>query len=142
MIEKFKGYKDYHFYLRVHPNLKDVKYQYHLKLYELFEGVENFTIIEPTSPISTYALIDYCDKVVVFGSTTGPEAVFWGKPTILLSYCVYSLLDICYVPKDLEEFDLLIEDKELSDEDCFIKIEKIISALEENNIFCDRHDFG
>lgn len=114
MIEKFKGYKDYHFYLRVHPNLKDVKYQYHLKLYELFEGVENFTIIEPTSPISTYALIDYCDKVVVFGSTTGPEAVFWGKPTILLSYCVYSLLDICYVPKDLDEFDLLIEDKELS----------------------------
>ena len=46
----------------------------------------------------------------------------------------------CY--KVLLQIKKIIEDKELSDEDCFIKIEKIISALEENNIFCDRHDFG
>ena len=35
-----------------------------------------------------------------------------------------------------------IEEERLSDRDCFIKIEKIICALEENKIFCDRHDFG
>lgn len=35
-----------------------------------------------------------------------------------------------------------IEDERLSDADCFIKIEKIIRALEENKIFCDRHDFS
>ena len=46
----------------------------------------------------------------------------------------------CY--KVLLQIKKIIEDKELSDEDCFIKIEKIISTLEENNIFCDRHDFG
>lgn len=34
-----------------------------------------------------------------------------------------------------------IEEERLSDRDCFIKIEKIICALEENKIFCDRHDF-
>jgi hypothetical protein len=90
-----------------------VTYQYHTKLYELFEGIENFTIIEPKSPISTYALIDNCDKVVVFGSTTGPEAAYWGKPTILLSYCIYSLLDICYIPNNSQELDELINNKEL-----------------------------
>ena len=46
----------------------------------------------------------------------------------------------CY--KVLLQIKKIIEDKELLDEDCFIKIEKIISTLEENNIFCDRHDFG
>ena len=35
-----------------------------------------------------------------------------------------------------------VEEERLSDRDCFIKIEKIICALEENKIFCDRHDFG
>lgn len=36
----------------------------------------------------------------------------------------------------------IIEDDKLSDRDCFVKIEEIICKLEENNIFCDRHDFG
>ena len=35
-----------------------------------------------------------------------------------------------------------VENEKLSDQDCFIKIEEIICALEENKIFCDRHDFG
>jgi len=36
----------------------------------------------------------------------------------------------------------LINDESLLDQDCFIKIEAIIHKLEENKIFCDRHDFG
>lgn len=36
----------------------------------------------------------------------------------------------------------IIENEKLSDQDCFTKIEKIICTLEENKIFCDRHDFG
>ena len=35
-----------------------------------------------------------------------------------------------------------VENESLSDQDCFIKIEEIICALEENQIYCDRHDFG
>ena len=35
-----------------------------------------------------------------------------------------------------------IEDESLLDQDCFIKIEKIICTLEANKIFCDRHAFG
>lgn len=113
LIATFRDHPNLHFYLRVHPNLKNITYQYHLKLYELFNEVNNFTIINPHSPISTYSLIDNCDKVIVFGSTTGPEAVFWQKPTILLSFCVYSLLDICYVPKDTTELHALIENTHL-----------------------------
>jgi hypothetical protein len=46
----------------------------------------------------------------------------------------------CY--KILLQIKQTIEDESLFDQDCFIKIEEILSKLEENGIFCDRHDFG
>lgn len=46
----------------------------------------------------------------------------------------------CY--KVLLRIKQVIEDEKLSDEDCFIKIDKIMGALEEDKVFCDRHDFG
>ncbi len=46
----------------------------------------------------------------------------------------------CY--KVLLAIKQAIEDEKLSDKDCFIKIEEILCTLENNNIFCDRHDFG
>ena len=50
------------------------------------------------------------------------------------------VLNKCY--KALLQIKQIIENEKLSDEDCFMKIEKIICALEENNILCGRHDFG
>lgn len=108
IFERYKDEKDYHFYLRIHPNLKDVKYAYHKKLFELADISDNITIIPGDSPISTYALMDAAEKVIVFGSTTGQEAVYWGKPVISLALCDYSLLDICYSPTTIEELDELI----------------------------------
>ena len=35
-----------------------------------------------------------------------------------------------------------IDDENLADQDCFIKIEEILYTLEKNGIFCNRHDFG
>ncbi len=46
----------------------------------------------------------------------------------------------CY--KVLLQIKNIVNDELLSDKDCFNKIEEIIYALEENNIFCNRHDFG
>ncbi len=108
---------DYHLYLRIHPNLKTVHYLYHTKLYELEKNNPNLTVIAPDSPISTYAMIDACEKVVVFGSTTGPEASYWGKPVILLYNCVYSLMDICYTPHTKEETMELIRTPDLPPKD-------------------------
>lgn len=46
----------------------------------------------------------------------------------------------CY--KILLQIKKIIDDERLMDEDCFVKIEEILCKLEENHIFCDRHDFG
>lgn len=84
-----------HFYLRIHPNLRGVKHKEHLDLYKL-EKYNNISVISPESKVSTYALLDCCEKVVVFGSTMGIEATFWGKPSIMLGRSLYENLDVCY----------------------------------------------
>ncbi len=42
--------------------------------------------------------------------------------------------------KILYQIKQIVDDKNLLDQDCFLKIEKIIRVLEENNIFCNRHN--
>jgi hypothetical protein len=93
---------DLHFYLRIHPNLKGVTHRDHMDLYQL-KQYPNITIIPPESMVSTYALMDACEKVVTFGSTTGVEASYWGKPSILVGRSYYEMLDACYHVKSKEE---------------------------------------
>lgn len=99
-----------HVYLRIHPNLAGLPYKYHTELYDL-KKYPNITIIEPTNPISSYALLDVCDTVVVFGSTMGVEGCYWGKPVILLEKAMYYNLGICYIPKNKEEFRSMLSRK-------------------------------
>ena len=100
-----------HFYLRIHPNLKDVKYKYHTDLYNLSKEYSNITVIGASETIDTYCLMDNADTVLVFNSTIGIESVYWGKPVILLRASFYYYSDICYVPKTLEELNVLIGQK-------------------------------
>lgn len=93
-----------HFYLRIHPNLKGINYKYHTALLQLGERHKNITVIPAESDISTYSLLDKMDKMVCFGSTMGIESVYWKKPVILLSAGLYYYDDICYLPKDKDEF--------------------------------------
>ena len=97
-----------HYYLRIHPNLKGVTYKDHTDLYQ-YASFPNVTVIAPESKISSYALIDACEKVISFGSSVGVEASYWGKPSILIGHSAYEGLDACYVVKEKEEIIPLIE---------------------------------
>lgn len=101
----------YHFYLRVHPNLSGVQYDYHTRLYQLEHKYSNITVIPADSSISTYTLIDECEKVIVFGSSTGVEACFWEKPVILLGGTFYYYLNVAYKPTNNNELIELISQK-------------------------------
>jgi hypothetical protein len=74
----------------------------------LFGDYPNITVIPASSPISTYKLIDHCEKVIVFGSTAGIEANYWGKPVILLGGSLYHHLNVAYYPKNFIELDALL----------------------------------
>jgi len=106
IVEHYSEYDNLHFYLRIHPNLFGVKYKYHTDLLKL--NYKNLTIISAESSVSTYTLIDACNKIIVFASTTGIESVYWGKPVICLSGTFYSELDVAYLPKTKDELWKLI----------------------------------
>ena len=90
------------FYLRIHPNLKGVSHKAHMELYNL-KKYQNITVIPPESQVSSYALMDACDKVVTFGSSTGVEASYWGKPSILVGRSFYEMTGACYHMKSREQ---------------------------------------
>lgn len=100
IIEHYKNNDSVHIYLRIHPHLKEVPYAYHLDLYKL--KAQNFSIIPADSPISSYALLDIADTVIVFGSTMGVEASYAGKKVINLACAFYDDLDVAYRPNSIE----------------------------------------
>lgn len=101
ILDSTRGNDRLQFYLRVHPNLRNVK----SKQIEQLESLKSphLTIIPADSPISTYALLRRASKVVTFGSTVGIEAVYWGIPSILAGPCFYRELGSTYNPKNHEE---------------------------------------
>lgn len=101
------------FFLRIHPNLTGIPYDYHTDLYKL--DYPNLVVIAPESPISSYSLLDVADKVIVFGSTMGIEAAYWHKPVICLAHSFYLKLDVAYNPKNEEELWSYIDAKDLKD---------------------------
>lgn len=104
-------HKDIHYYLRIHPNLSEIKYSYHTDLLKLDTEFDNITIIPGSDKISTYELMEKSEKVIVFGSTMGLESAFWNKPVINLAGTVYAKSDMCYMPKDMEHLKSLLFDK-------------------------------
>ncbi len=87
---------DTHLYLRVHPNLTQVDNQRKRDMLAL--RFPNLTVIPPDAAIDSYALLVSSETVVSFGSSVGAEAIFWGKPSVLLGPCYYRNLGGAYRP--------------------------------------------
>lgn len=109
----FKDRKDVAIYLRIHPNLTDINYRYHTDLLSIDKKNENFFVVRGDSDVSSYALMREAYRVITFGSTTGIEATYMGKPVIALGVNDFSGLDISYNPESVEETDRLLQAKEL-----------------------------
>ncbi len=122
ILGKFRNNKQYHFYLRIHPNLKDVRYKFHTDLYNLPNEFDNITVIPAADSVDTYQLMDKSNKIIVFGSTMGIEASYWNKPVLLIGPSIYYYEDVCYTPQTAEElYNLLQEDLESKKNDFVYK---------------------
>jgi hypothetical protein len=93
-------------YLRMHPNLRGIDTAEVRAVRELHQP--GFEVIPPESPVSTYELMRRCDTVLTYGSTTGIEAVFWGKPSILAGVSWYQNLGGTYNPATHNELVRLL----------------------------------
>ena len=103
--------KNLRLYIRIHPNSKEKNENYLNKLYS-FDKYKNVIIIPPTSDINSYSLLFNADKVITFGSTMTIEAIYWGKPVVLLSQGEFNnfkgpttpskfedIIDLCFYKK-------------------------------------------
>lgn len=110
ILDHYKNDESKHFYLRLHPNLKNVVTTQIIELKEIEKlNYKNLTIIWAEEPLDTYSLIEASDKVISFSSTVGIEAAFWNKPSILAGISMYRHLDCCYLANSYEELFNLIE---------------------------------
>ena len=50
--------------------------------------------LDPFSPVDSYTLMRQADVVVTYGSTTGIEAAFAGKPVIVMGPSIYDQIDV------------------------------------------------
>ncbi len=108
-----KDRSDINVYLRIHPNLSKIRYKYHTDLLDLGSEFRNFFVIRGDSDVSTYALMRKADRVITFGSTTGIEASYMGKPVISLWRNWFSGLDLAYEVTNVEDMTSLLLAKEL-----------------------------
>lgn len=65
-------------------------------------------VIEPGSPIDSYALLEASDVVVTGGSTIGMEAVYWGRPSVLMGPSDYDDLGAVHIARDLAALKRLL----------------------------------
>jgi len=91
--------------IRIHPNQPASENALWNKLLLL----ENLIIVPSHCKASSYYLLQSSDVVATYGSTVGVESVYWGKPSILLSLCLYSNIGVSVVsPKDCHELTQIL----------------------------------
>lgn len=95
-------------WVRVHPNLKDIKWSYMSEFNNLEKKYNFLTLIPASSIVSSYALLYNSKKVISFNSRMGIEAVYAKKPSILLYRNPYEILGSNYLPKNHEDLMKLI----------------------------------
>jgi hypothetical protein len=85
---------DYSLIVRVHPRQSSVASEDRDLWNNLtfLSSKKHIFIVQCDSPISSYELMDMADIVVTSGSTMGVEAIYWGKPSILLYDSIYDEL--------------------------------------------------
>lgn len=112
ICESFKNDEEFHFYLRIHPNLAGLDNTQTRKINEFKSKFPNLTVIDALEEIDSYALMEAVDTVVTFGSTIGIESVFWGTPSILLGKTFYEDIEGLYKPNTHEEVcEIIRQDK-------------------------------
>ncbi len=98
-------------YVRMHPLLKTYPLAEVQPYYDLHD--KHCRIIRPDDPVHTYTLMQYANRVLVFGSTVGIEAPYYGVPSILAGKALYIGLGSTYDAYSHEDVMEYLTRKEL-----------------------------
>jgi hypothetical protein len=96
---------DYRLYVREHPSMARRGFR-PTSFYRQLRRIPQVRLISPAIPI--HDLIRNAAAVVVLTSTTGLEAIFYGKPVIVLGNPFYKSSRLCYTVEDLNTLPLVV----------------------------------
>lgn len=111
ILNAFKAHQEFHFYVRIHPNLYGIDNASTRSMYSL--QFPNCTVLPARDPVNSYTLLGASEKVITFGSSIGIEAAAHGAVSILVANCFYSPLGSTYNPASVDELVSFISDKKL-----------------------------
>lgn len=91
--------------LRVHPNLRGINNSQTDAIYRIKERFnDGLTVFDADSKVDSYDLMQQSDIVVTFGSTTGIEAAYHGKTSVLMGRAFYESLSCIIKPQSHSDF--------------------------------------
>jgi hypothetical protein len=111
IFDRYKNSPDTQFYLRVHPHLRNIESRQVDEINSMH--YPNLRVIHAHEKIDSYALMKNCDKTITFGSTTGVEAAFLERPSILFGRSLYEKIDATYNALNYDELYALIDTMDL-----------------------------
>lgn len=113
LIDVASKLPDLHLVIRLHPHLLKKHPDDMARWLEAAKAGGVAQVIEPGSPVDSYALVEASDVVVTAGSTVGMEAVYWGRPSVLLGPSDYDLLGAVHLARSRERLYELLSDPDL-----------------------------
>jgi len=102
-----------HLVIRLHPHLLKKHPDDMARWLQAAKAGGVAQVIDPGSPVDSYALVEASDVVVTAGSTVGMEAVYWGRPSVLLGPSDYDLLGAVHLARSRERLYELLSDPDL-----------------------------
>lgn len=109
IVKLVSSLPDFQLVIRMHPNLTGLKRDYLDAIYSIQDKYPNVFVILPDEDVDSYTLMEKSEKTISFGSTTGLESAYWGKPVITLGKSFYFYADVAYVPKSVDEIMSLLK---------------------------------
>ena len=114
LLRAARSIPDTQLVIRVHPHVTTKHSNERGRWMALASGDARVRVIAPESEVDTYALIDAADVVVTSGSTVGMEAVYWGRPSVLLGPSDYDLLGAVHPAHDEKTLGTLLTTRSLT----------------------------
>jgi len=105
-----KDFSSYNLWIRMHPNLSNLRWSFVRGLGEINKNFKNVFVIPPESKISTYKLMIKADIIMGTSSSfTLAEANHLGKPTIAVGPNIWNKIGVSITPKNHNDLEKIIK---------------------------------
>jgi hypothetical protein len=127
---------DYKLYVKEHPAMKLVGWRKD-SIYKEILNLLNVELVHQSIPSSE--MIEKCSMVACVAGTTGLEAAFQGKCSMIFSAVIYDILSCVHKVDNVEDIPKIIR-KCLNDKVNVDDLNNYINLAEENSFECDIFD--